>query len=299
MKNCGGFKSLVIPGLLWLLLFNPTLFAQMPVLQKGDIPDLRILSTSHYSDNSLYGYIDGGAEIYREYGFRELVVQEVRYRGEELLVEVYHMASPLAAFGRFSLQRMGCTPAADFPELSCENDYQLTVVLGVYLVSVTNYTASQQARKVAHRIVQKLREQIPEEKIMFPSIFREKLFRPYHKQMVYVAGHLGLRSVAANWEKWLHGVSHFDAFILPLEWQNHSLRVALFRFPDDSTVRSVLSQFSPSAIPGWLTVRDDATTFFAYSLKKSQIFFLETDDSNWQAEEFLKKLRKMFISPGK
>jgi len=65
-----------------------------------------------YKKDGLYGYINGGAELFLQYGFEELSV--IRYIGgtgpaaeKEITFEVYRMASPADAFGIFSLKREG------------------------------------------------------------------------------------------------------------------------------------------------------------------------------------------------
>jgi hypothetical protein len=67
-----------------------------------------------YKKDGLFGYIDGGAEIFLQYGFEELSV--LRYNGDDgsgrtdeksLAIEFYRMASPANAFGIFSIRRDG------------------------------------------------------------------------------------------------------------------------------------------------------------------------------------------------
>ena len=218
-------------------------------LQAGEVPGVQIVSTERYSDQTLYGYIDGGAEIYREYGFRELVVQELRAGEEELLVEIYRMRSPLAAFGRFSLQRRGCTPAAEFPQWSCQNPYQLTVVKGAFIVSVTNYSGSRQAGELSQKIMKQLLLKIPTETVHFPALMEKAPFRTHWHQLLYVAGPLGLRSVAADWEKWFPTENSFDMFLLPLERQNQLVRLALIRFTRKTSLNTFLNHFQPTDDP--------------------------------------------------
>ncbi len=59
---------------------------------------------------ALYEHIDGGAELFHEYGFAALQVGYYRRGEEEILVEVYRMASPAAAHALF---RYGRDPAAE------------------------------------------------------------------------------------------------------------------------------------------------------------------------------------------
>jgi hypothetical protein len=65
-----------------------------------------------YKKDGLFGYIDGGAELFLQYGFEELSV--TRYTDgpapaaeKEVTIETYRMASPADAFGIFSLKREG------------------------------------------------------------------------------------------------------------------------------------------------------------------------------------------------
>lgn len=56
-----------------------------------------------FTETSLYGYINGGAELYLEYGFDTLLVTELVIEGSDIKAEVYRMKDPEAAFGIFSV----------------------------------------------------------------------------------------------------------------------------------------------------------------------------------------------------
>ncbi len=67
-----------------------------------------------YTKDGLYGYIDGGAEIVLQYGFRELAVFKFKPAAaaalpaqKELVLEIYRMESPEAAFGIYSTKLEG------------------------------------------------------------------------------------------------------------------------------------------------------------------------------------------------
>ncbi|MBN1273392.1 MAG: hypothetical protein JXB26_14080 [Candidatus Aminicenantes bacterium] len=58
-----------------------------------------------YAGENLFEYINGGAEIYHEYGFKRIAVQE--YTGPEgraVSVEIFEMTDPSAAFGIYSFK---------------------------------------------------------------------------------------------------------------------------------------------------------------------------------------------------
>jgi len=66
-----------------------------------------------YTKDGLYGYIDGGAEIVLQYGFRELAVFKFKPApvaegaAKELILEIYRMESGEAAFGLYSTKLEG------------------------------------------------------------------------------------------------------------------------------------------------------------------------------------------------
>jgi hypothetical protein len=68
-----------------------------------------------YPREGLYGYVDGGAEIFLQYGFRnltvfELVPEKTAGSKKSITLEIYRMDSPAAAFGIFSTRREGGEP---------------------------------------------------------------------------------------------------------------------------------------------------------------------------------------------
>ena len=65
-----------------------------------------------YTKDGLYGYIDGGAELVFQYGFRELAVFKFKPAAalpaqKELVLEIYRMESAEAAFGIYSTKLEG------------------------------------------------------------------------------------------------------------------------------------------------------------------------------------------------
>ena len=70
-----------------------------------------------FSEQALYGYIDGASEIFLQYGFRGLwvyrfVPSQSSSKGKEITLELFRMASPAAAFGIFSTRREGNEPVS-------------------------------------------------------------------------------------------------------------------------------------------------------------------------------------------
>ncbi len=117
--------------------------------------------SQEFNGEDLYLYIDGGAEIYREYGFEEVLVQEYKDRGgTRLSLEIFRMTSPESAYGMYTFKR---SPRGTPLEIGAEGqleDYYLNFWKGNFLVTITGQDESpatgrgllELARAVAGRI---------------------------------------------------------------------------------------------------------------------------------------------------
>ncbi len=109
LKPPSGDHSPLLPVLLFLFFLCPLWNAAYP--QKTDLfPAMDGWQLSGnpatYTAANLYEYINGAAEAYLSYDFRELQVTEYRNdRNEFLLVEIYRFDSPADAFGIYSQER--------------------------------------------------------------------------------------------------------------------------------------------------------------------------------------------------
>lgn len=60
---------------------------------------------SFYNPDTLYEYIDGGADVYLLYDFQRLLHQNFKTRDGELTVDIYDLGKPENAFGIYSAER--------------------------------------------------------------------------------------------------------------------------------------------------------------------------------------------------
>jgi hypothetical protein len=86
----------------------------------------------------LYGYIDGGAELFLEFGFDRLTLQKFRSGQNELIVEIYRMADPVAATGIYLMKCGKPTRDPSFAARHTINRHQLMFVRERYFVTVNN-----------------------------------------------------------------------------------------------------------------------------------------------------------------
>jgi hypothetical protein len=99
-----------------------------------------------YDRKTLYDYMDGGAEVYLAFDFREVFVR--RYadtEGNELVLDIYDMGSPAEAFGMFSCDRQD--PDAGIGQGSEYGPGLLRFWRGRYFVSITVSGNEEKAEK--------------------------------------------------------------------------------------------------------------------------------------------------------
>jgi hypothetical protein len=91
-----------------------------------------------FTSADLYGYIDGGAELFFEFGFDQLTLQKYRKGPQEVAVEIYRMTDPVAAAGTYYMKRGKETPDAGFRERHTVSRHQLIFQRHRYYVTVNN-----------------------------------------------------------------------------------------------------------------------------------------------------------------
>jgi hypothetical protein len=92
----------------------------------------------------LYGYIDGGAELFLELGFDQLTLQKYRNGAHEFAVEIYRMTDPAAATGIFLMKRGKATPDPAFKARHTINRHQLMFTRDRYYVTINNLSGAGQ-----------------------------------------------------------------------------------------------------------------------------------------------------------
>ena len=77
----------------------------LPRLGPDEIEGAKIKPAEVYAGESLFGFMNGGAELYLEYGFDSLAVQKITVGASEYQSIVYKMSDSAAAYGIHSVTR--------------------------------------------------------------------------------------------------------------------------------------------------------------------------------------------------
>jgi len=97
-----------------------------------------------FEGEDLYIYIDGGAEIYEEYGFARVVVQDYKSTaGKSISLEIFEMKTAAAAFGMFTFKRSGQGKSLALGGGGELEAYYLNFWKGRFLVTLTGFDGSE------------------------------------------------------------------------------------------------------------------------------------------------------------
>jgi len=215
-----------------ILFFSTKLF--------GGEQDLLIKKETKFTGECLYGFMNGGADLYLEYGFSELIYRELTYRGEDFSVELYKMRSPEDAFGIHSVLSFRCISADSLGRVECLTKYQLQAVSGNYFISVVFSSGSLNGRAGAYELISKF---LPndESKVNFPDFVQEK--KRYTTNLFYCAGSLGLSNLPSAISSLLEGISAYKLWYYKDGLSSNRCRV----FFSDNQSLSIVKQRIPAS----------------------------------------------------
>jgi hypothetical protein len=95
--------------------------------------------TRYFVKSNLFDYIDGGADLFLEFGFAELIVQHYSDGQNELGLEMYRMESPEAALGIYLMKRGQESPHPDVPARNSADRLQFAILKNSYFILINNF----------------------------------------------------------------------------------------------------------------------------------------------------------------
>jgi hypothetical protein len=232
-------STFLIVIFIYATVFSGRLIAQdMPQLDTNDILHSTISSQKTYQGEGLYGYIDGGAELYMAYGFDKLVLQEVELGGEKYTIQIYRMADPQSAFGIYSIYRFNCDSSARLTRCQCATRYQYIAERNRYYYSIINQSGSTLARQQSLDIGHILAGKIHPDSIPWPDIFNMDVFIGYQNSLKYIRSNIALQQVLVEWSKYFEFIKNYSLWYLPIENEiSGNIYIAFINFQNTSDAK--------------------------------------------------------------
>ena len=152
MPSCQQTRTIIFTGLfLYLILFqNKLSFGQVnlsPFLPKeGEIDSWKPVGKLEKAvGDDLFILINGGAEIYHEYGFKQVVMQEYQNDNQKSInVEIYEMNDAASAFGIYTFKTSPNGKEIELGQAAVFEDYYLNFWKNNFLVTLTGFDTDQE-----------------------------------------------------------------------------------------------------------------------------------------------------------
>ena len=106
-----------------------------------------------FTGDGLYGFMNGGADLYLEYGCRSLVNRDIVYKGEAFTLDIYEMPGCEDAYGIYSMHVFRCQQADSMGYINCFSPYQLQAVVDNFYVSIVFPSGSTKAEQMAGELI--------------------------------------------------------------------------------------------------------------------------------------------------
>lgn len=185
-----------------------------PQISKDRLEDGRIISERTYTKESLFGYMNGGAELYLEYGFDRLLVSQIEIMNTEYKLEVYKMDDPEAAYGIYSVSVFRCDTAGHLDARACQTQYQLQLCKGEYYINIINNSGKREAAEESIRLANILLPLLPANSFEPGDFISAAGLDGEILRMILVKGELGLFNGAFDWNKILENVENYKGLVL-------------------------------------------------------------------------------------
>lgn len=114
-----------------------------------------------FKEADLFNHINGGAELFLEFGFKELQVQSYKKGESQLTVELYEMESPTSALGIYLFKCGKEIPDKEINARNSSDPYQYVVVKNSYFLLVNNFSGNKAQLPVMTRLTKKILAGIP------------------------------------------------------------------------------------------------------------------------------------------
>jgi hypothetical protein len=189
---------------------------------------IRSGTPQNYRGDKLFEMIDGGAEIYHEYGFSQVLMADYENKnGHTITMEIYEMTDSAAAFGIYSFNIGNSGQSIDIGHEAMLSGYYLNFWKGKLLVTVIGSDsdpATVQGLLNLARMVARYYEPVAEK----PALVTLLLNKPFPlTHPLYVRGDLGVMN---NYVFDMENIFHVHEGVIGTA---NDCRVFVFRYQDE------------------------------------------------------------------
>ncbi|MCL2738215.1 MAG: hypothetical protein FWE30_02075 [Bacteroidales bacterium] len=167
-------------------------------LTPQSIEQIEIKNERTFEGPGLYGFINGGADLFLEYGFQQLLEQRFAYQGISFIAEYYLMDTQEHAYGIYSIHAFKCLRADERFPVECLTPGLLQFYHDRLYVTLKCLDRTIDALPYLDRLAAEIIAQNPY--IDNTQMAGRSLFPASHSgNLYYVCGDLGLSTAYITW----------------------------------------------------------------------------------------------------
>jgi hypothetical protein len=165
------------------VLFFSFLNAKGALLEEEDVSSLHFLlpdvvtwkipeAPQDYFPEILFEYINGAAEIYLSYGFKELTVGQYE-KGDSnasLIIEIYDMGNEINSFGIYSAERFPDSQFISFGNQGYLEEETLNFIVGKYYVKLLCFDSGEDSADFLKRFSQEVVKRVKDKGTLPPAL---------------------------------------------------------------------------------------------------------------------------------
>ncbi len=212
-----------------------------PQLNQDDVGGRKITRAEFYVGEELWGLINGGADLYLEYGLDRTLLQEVVYEEKSFRIEIYGMTDIDAAFGVFSINKFNCEKTDTLTKHICITPYQLQAAIGRFYISISNQLGDKDAQNYSLLLFESLLDKTEIENYTTPEYFQQPQFEQYQNQIKLIKGKLGLQNGFPRWEKYFNEFGNYEIVLLPIKVEEGFVNLAKVVFYSENDAERFLA----------------------------------------------------------
>lgn len=223
-----------LASLLFCLLIPVSLWGQDPEVKRERV----------FTGTGLYGFMNGGADQFLEYGVSRLTTRDVLYKGDEYTIDIYEMPTPEDAFGIYSLHIFKCSRADTLGCIDCLAPYQLQAVVGSKYVSVVFPSGTNAAKSKVDELIRLYLPMDGKEQPHIPEALG--VSAPYSGVVKLLRGPISVSGVSMSLSHLLDGVIYSGVWFIA-DKPSKSYK-ALIEVSDKEEIEKLKKKASPDDI---------------------------------------------------
>ncbi len=217
---------------IFIIMFQNTSFPQKTIDLKSLQPNEKFLSgfnsTGNYEEyigDDLFFLINGGAELYHEYGFIKVLKSDYSKNDKNLSIEIYEMEDPLAAYGIYTMFRMQDDKPDVLGDMGQVVKRHAIFMKDRHFVKVTSNIDLNESEEILMKICNGISEKLGKSGFKIPELISDL---PEQGNVRYLRGYLALNNVhplilknVFNFKHGVAGISEGHKTII-LEYENNN-----------------------------------------------------------------------------